>query len=681
MPVNIPEGKIHKFSVFLDNSLDRAAGEVCYFFEAPVDLIVARCPGELERAFDRMEAALEEGLHLAGYISYEAGLALEPRLAGLLPEKTEIPYLCMGVFKDRRVILPEEAEERWQKEQANGQGQVSNLHLNISREEYLTDISRIHDYLSAGDVYQVNYTLQALFEYQGSSGALYSRLRRAQPVSYGALIESDDFDVLSFSPELFLKKTGDRVITKPMKGTIRRGRTRTEDRALADFIRADEKSRAENLMIVDLIRNDLSKLAKPGSVKVNSLFDVEKYRTLLQMTSTVEAELEDKVRVTDLIKAMFPCGSVTGAPKIRAMEIIHELERGPRGIYTGAIGYITPDRDMCFNVPIRTLVIDRQGRGCLGIGGGIVADSDAGAEYEECLLKASFLTRRQAEVDLIETMLWTNQEGIRHLERHLDRLENSAGYFEFPCDRQAICNDLDEATSHLNAAAPWRIRLLLSRTGIWSITCEKTEEMDPDRTYSVCLSDTAIDSSNSLFYHKTTARELYNSELAQARKRGCFEVVFKNEKGELTEGSFTNLFVELDGGLYTPPVSAGLLAGTLRQELLDQGRVTEKSLLPEDLYRATRLYVGQFGARPYRSGTAGHRLGLSRCFHCITVDAIVLQLAAIIICRCPVSEGAQLQAIENAFFFDINNLDNGFMIIDQITEPLAEAIQGHFGLL
>ncbi|MFC7049229.1 aminodeoxychorismate synthase component I [Emcibacter nanhaiensis] len=592
MPEKQANSKNKKFTVYLDNSLDRDAEGISYRYEAPEDLIVARRPDDLEGAFERMEEALDSGRHLAGYVSYEAGLVLEERLQALVPQRPDIPYVCMGVYAGRKKLFSGEMEENWPRETGGRDGYISGLHLNISREDYLADIARIHDYLRAGDVYQVNYTLQALFEYNGPSRALYSRLRRAQPVSYGAFIESDDFDILSFSPELFLKKTGDRVVTKPMKGTIRRGRTLEEDEALADFIRDDEKSRAENLMIVDLIRNDLSKLARPGSVRVDSLFDVEKYRTLLQMTSTVEAELDEQVRVTDLLRAMFPCGSVTGAPKIRAMEIIHELERGPRGIYTGAIGYITPDRDLCFNVPIRTLMIDHQGRGCLGIGGGIVADSDAGAEYEECLLKASFLTREQADFEILETMLWTEQDGIGLLGRHLDRLEKSASYFDFPCDREAIRQELGEAVSHLAGSGPWRVRLLLSPKGNWSITCEKTEDMDPGRKYAICLAEEKADSSNSLLYHKTTARALYNRELAQARGRGCFEVIFQNENGELTEGSFTNLFVELDGRIYTPPLSAGLLPGTLRQDLLDQGKVTEKSLRPEDLQRASRIFVG-----------------------------------------------------------------------------------------
>ena len=592
MPEKKSQGQSEKFTVFLDNSLDRGGDGISYTYEAPEDMIIVRHPGDLEGAFERMEEALDNGKHLAGYVSYEAGLVLERRLQALLPHQTEMPYLCMGVYAGRKKLYPDEMEEYWPRESDERDGQVENLRLNISREDYLADIARIHEYLRAGDVYQVNYTLQALFDHNGSTRDLYARLRRAQPVSYGAFIQSDNYDVLSFSPELFLMKHGDRVTTKPMKGTIRRGRTQEEDQALADFIRGDEKSRAENLMIVDLIRNDLSKLAKPGSVRVSSLFDVEKYRTLLQMTSTVEAELDKQVRVTDLLKAMFPCGSVTGAPKIRAMEIIHELERGPRGIYTGAIGYITPDRDLCFNVPIRTLVIDRAGRGCLGIGGGIVADSDAGEEYEECLLKARFLTRKQADFDLIETMVWTEQEGITLLDRHLDRLENSASYFDFPCDREAIRKDLEDATAYLAGATPWRFRLLLSAKGNWSVTCERTAEMDPGGAYRICISDKRTDSADSLFYHKTTARDLYNCELALAKEKGCFEVVFLNERGELTEGSFTNLFVDLDGQLYTPPLSAGLLPGTLRQELIETGRVKEKSLSPEDLCRAAKIQVG-----------------------------------------------------------------------------------------
>ncbi|WP_417319214.1 aminodeoxychorismate synthase component I [Emcibacter sp.] len=591
MPGKPPKEKNSKFSVFLDDSLERTGGRISYAYEKPERLIVARTPDELASAFDSMEEALAAGKHLAGFISYETGLALEERLLPLLPKALEVPLLCMGVYAGRRTVSSSDADEIWQ--DVAGKGEVENLHLNISRDEYLQDIARIHDYLRAGDVYQVNYTLKALFDYSGSSRSLYARLRRAQPVSYGAFIEAGEYDVLSFSPELFLEKRENRLLARPMKGTIRRGHTLEEDSELAHFLQNDEKSRAENLMIVDLIRNDLSRLAEPGSVKVNSLFDVEKYRTLLQMTSTVEARLGDDVRVTDLLKAMFPCGSVTGAPKIRAMEIIHELERGPRGIYTGAIGYITSDKDLCFNVPIRTIILDQQGRGQLGIGGGIVADSEAGAEYEECLLKASFLTRKQEDFDLLETMMWTKDEGFHLLALHMDRLEKSAAYFSFPCDREAITGDLEQTADYLDDRHPWRVRLLLSSGGQWSVACEKTAPMQSDERLHVCLSGQMADSGNSLLYHKTTARDLYDTELARVRRdRGCFEVLFQNERGELTEGSFTNLFVQLEGKLYTPPVSAGLLAGTLRRHLLEEGRVEERVLVPEDLRRAEKIFVG-----------------------------------------------------------------------------------------
>ncbi|WP_321389270.1 aminodeoxychorismate synthase component I [Emcibacter sp.] len=593
MPEKKSAGKNQEFTVFLDNSLDLFTGQVSYVYDTPDEVITARTPAELTDAFEHMEKVLDAGKHLAGYISYETGLALEHCLEGLLPAKADVPYLCFGVYGERKTLTASDAGEYWRTGDGMRDPEVDNLQLNISRDEYLQDIERIQEYLQAGDVYQVNYTLKALFDYAGPSKALYSRLRRAQPVSYGAYISSDELDVLSFSPELFLKKQADVVVMKPMKGTIRRGHTLEEDRDLAAFMREDEKSRAENLMIVDLIRNDLSKLAEPGSVQVDSLFDIEKYRTLLQMTSTVKARLGDHVKVTDLLKSMFPCGSVTGAPKIRAMEIIHELERGPRGIYTGAIGYITPDRDLCFNVPIRTLVLDRAGRGCLGIGGGIVADSVAGEEYEECLLKASFLTRKQPTFDLLETIGWSGEEGFKLLDLHLDRLKKSAEYFDFRFDRDEIRKDLERTAEYLAPETEWRIRLLLSRVGNWSVTCEKQAGGQVGEVPQICLSDRRTDSRNSLFYHKTTARDFYNEELAKARQDGgCFEVIFQNENCELTEGSFTNLFVELDGQLFTPPVSAGLLAGTLRQDLLEQGRAIEKTLWPEDLLRAEKIFVG-----------------------------------------------------------------------------------------
>ncbi|WP_138380633.1 aminodeoxychorismate synthase component I [Luteithermobacter gelatinilyticus] len=609
MPVKNGAGQKQHLRLFLDDSLAQGTagrqhghgrhgygnetGGVSYLYESPLDVITVNHPEELTQGFTAMEEALAAGYHLAGWISYESGLTLEERLRVHLPPRVEVPYLCFGVFDGRRRYLPDEAERYWREREERGRAVIGDIRLSKAKAAYLSDIARIHEYLRAGDIYQVNYTLRAEFDFEGDSSALYAALRRAQRVSYGAYIQTADQDILSLSPELFLRRDGNRLLTRPMKGTLRRGRTVAEDQNLAARLREDEKNRAENLMIVDLLRNDLSKLARPGSVKVHSLYDVEKYATLFQMTSSIEAEVAAGVKNTDILRAMFPCGSVTGAPKIRAMEIIAELEGVPRGIYTGAIGYLTPDGEMCFNVPIRTVTLNRTGGGQMGIGSGIVADSAAQEEYEECLLKAAFLTRRQEEFALIETMRWTGAGGLEHLDAHLARLKDSAIYFDFACDLVRIRDDLIRHCARLDPTGSWRVRLLLSRDGMTSVTSTRLNPSPEGEERRFRLWPEAVDSRSPYLYHKTTRRSFYDDALQQARREsGCFEVLFTNERGELTEGSFTNLFVEKNGRLYTPPLEAGLLGGILRQRLLDEGRAREKRLFPEDLRAADKLYVG-----------------------------------------------------------------------------------------
>jgi para-aminobenzoate synthetase / 4-amino-4-deoxychorismate lyase len=399
--------------------------------------------------------------------------------------------------------------------------------------------------------------------------------------------------VLSLSPELFFRREGKHLSTRPMKGTAPRGRTPREDARLKTWLAVDEKQRAENLMIVDLLRNDLGRVAKIGSVEVTDLFTVETYRSVHQMTSGITAELRSDMGLEDMLSALFPCGSVTGAPKVRAMEIIGEIEAGPRGVYTGAIGHIAPSGDAQFNVAIRTVVLEGN-RGELGIGGGIVADSKAEFEYEECLLKAHFLTKVDAPFDLIETLRFERGHGFHLLERHLARLQSSAAHFGYPFSREAVLAALEAEAARIDAPVAL-VRLLLAEDGIITVTSTPIELPTRDTVWRFVISDQRLDEKDPLFYHKTTRRQFFDREMERQKAlTGCDEVVFLNNKGELTEGTRTNLFVELDGRLFTPALACGLLPGTLREELLDLPRAaaSEAVLTRQDLLEADRIYLG-----------------------------------------------------------------------------------------
>lgn len=583
------------FSVYLDNSRAGSLRAAAYAFDHPVDVIVAQNAAEIFPSFERLRHYLAEGYYAAGWISYEVGLAFEARLKTAEKSPDGMPFLSFGIYKDRRVLNSQDNEAHWAGLSGRGGYGLGRMRLNISPDDYEAAMGKIADYLKAGDIYQVNFTLKALFDFTGSPESCFAALRQAQRVEYGAFITSDYLSILSLSPELFFHKTGGKITVRPMKGTCKRGRTLAEDQHNADFLRNDDKNRAENLMIVDLLRNDLAKISCPGSVSLKSLYDVEKYRTLFQMTSTIESEISDDADIFDLITALFPCGSVTGAPKIRAMEIISELEKEPRGIYTGAIGYMTPQGDCCFSVPIRTVIIDNKGQGEMGIGSGIVADSEGSAEYEECLLKARFATGKFRNFDLIESLLWTCEEGCHLLDLHLGRLRESASYFDFCFDKKQIVSDLHRHTEFLAPDRRWKIRLLLSSGGEISLTSCQIENNHYGGKPLITLSDNKINSRNPMLYHKTTDRQFYQQELSHHQKKyGSYDVIFVNESGEITSGSFNNIFLKQGDYLYTPSLDSGLLNGTLRQSLMRDStvRLVEKHLIPADIRCAEKIYMG-----------------------------------------------------------------------------------------
>jgi para-aminobenzoate synthetase/4-amino-4-deoxychorismate lyase len=530
-------------------------------YRRPAQVIEARRPDEVGPALARLR-----GRHAAGFVGYEAGHALEPKLAPLAGEvgADSPPLLWFGLFDgfenvDAAALLPD-AAGAW----------AARPRPKVGQADHETAVARALDHILAGDIYQANLTFQAEVATAGHPLALYAAIRPRARAGWGGIVFTGEYWLLSFSPELFFTVEAGRATARPMKGTA----PAASD---PEALRRDPKQRAENLMIVDLLRNDLSRLSKPGSVKVPALFEVEPYPTVLQMTSTVTAELEDGRDAVDLLGTIFPCGSVTGAPKIRAMEIIASLERERRGPYTGSIGRLAPGGQAAFNVAIRTLVL-REGENLarLGLGSGIVADSVASDEWRECLAKGEFVATAR-RFDLIETMRFDPGDGIAELDRHLARMKRSADALGFDFDRHHARNELQAATFFLREAR--KLRLLLSPGGALAIETRPLPE-PTEGPVGVALAPLPVEPEDFRLRHKTSDRRFYDEARATA---GTFEVVFVGADGFLTEGSFTTLFVERGGRLLTPPLARGLLPGVLREVLIEEGRAEESDLRAEDL--------------------------------------------------------------------------------------------------
>lgn len=480
----------------------------------------------------------------------------------------------------------------WLTEEAIGNPTLGELAHGWDSVSYLKRFDEVQKNIRSGDIYQLNLTFKAKFNLEGSPLALYRDLRLKQRVAYAGIVDTGDITILSASPELFIDQHDRMIETRPMKGTAPRAGTPEGESEMRHTLSTDIKSRAENLMIVDLMRNDLGRIADLGSVNVTDLFTVETFKTLHQMTSGVRAHLKDGVGIVDILKAIFPPGSITGAPKIRAMELIRELETEARGVYCGAIGRFSPDGSAQFNVAIRTAVIDRKGAGEMGIGSGIVADSDGPKEYAECLLKMKFLTDPVRRFELIETMLYVPGDGVWLRGYHLARLAASAAYFGFVYDAVKVRDVIDAAIA-THADKRLRVRLLLDEDGGVSATATPQPETPADAVMRYVISDTRISSTDLFLYHKTTRRELYDREWKHySETLGADEVIYLNENGELAEGSRTTIFLERDGHLLTPRLAAGLLPGTLRAALIDDGRAVEARLTIEDVNAAKVIYLG-----------------------------------------------------------------------------------------
>jgi para-aminobenzoate synthetase/4-amino-4-deoxychorismate lyase len=541
---------------------------------------IAQWPQVLEQ----MQAALARGEYAVTVCAYELG---EELLSLDAPRRQhKAPLARILLFKDCAQLDAQQVSD-WLAARSfpiDRPAGIANIRANIDQQTFSAALARIHDYIAAGDTYQVNYTYRLRFDAFGGIHALYARLRGRQPVPYGALIALDDGTaVLSLSPELFVRHEGGVLTARPMKGTAPAAppAQQAENILRATNLAADPKNRAENLMIVDLLRNDIARVAATGSVEVPALFEVHRYASVLQMTSTITAQLRDDATLPDIFDALYPCGSITGAPKRRTMEIIRELEPDARGIYTGAIGWFDPRKDsnsgkvgdFCMSVPIRTLTLQPQGEdgvrhGEMGVGAGIVFDSDALEEYAECKLKARFLTGLQNDFDIFETMYATPAGGIRHRERHLKRLAASAQYFGFPWDEKAANAYLDAASAMLESEhAAYRVRLAINPSGAFAVQHAPLAPLtEPVR---VLLADDATDSSDLFLRHKTSIRARYDAAWRDAEAQGAFDTLFFNERGELTEGGRSSVFVRVDGRWLTPPLSNGVLPGVMRSVLLD----------------------------------------------------------------------------------------------------------------
>lgn len=537
------------------------------------DPLVAHSHLEVAPLLARVERLANAGAHAAGFVAYEAAAAFG------LDAHAPVPGLPLAAFIVGERIEPFDPSRLVE---AAARLPAITWRPGVDGMAYGGSVRRVRGYLASGESYQVNLTFPLEASFAGDPFSLFARLARAQRADGAAYLDLGRFAVCSASPELFFAREGDRVRMRPMKGTANRGRTNAEDRRKAAALRASPKERAENLMIVDMVRNDLGRVARIGSVDVPALFRVERFPTVLQMTSDVTAET--KVPLAELFAATFPCASVTGAPKVRTAAIIKELERRPRGVYTGAVGYVGPGGRARFNVAIRTATVDRaDGMATYSVGSGIVWDSRPGREYAECLAKARVLERDVTPFSLIETLRWTPEEGFFLLKRHLDRLRESARYFGFPFDRRKLRRALDQA---VGGCRPLRVRLLLDE---WGAPRVETAALRAGSSGPVTagLALAPVDSTSPFLFHKTTRRAVY--EAAAASRPDCEEVVLWNRAGHVTETCIANIAVCLDGRWVTPPVSDGLLAGTLRAELLARGDIVEGHIPVASLDEGTRL--------------------------------------------------------------------------------------------
>ena len=639
-------------SLWLESAFCKEHNGGALLFSCPIEVVTLISLSGLDLFFRTLEKKLAEGFFLAGWLTYEAGYGFEERLVhahplkGLTPQSSPLGWF--GVYREPECFSTEQVEQLFTEQNilsTINNAALSELSFNLSEAEYFGKIKSIKDEIAAGNLYQVNFTGRYRFPFNGPAPALFSELRGAQPSSYTAYINSGERTLLSFSPELFFTRRGPVIETMPMKGTAPRGRTEEEDSRLKEGLKLCKKNLAENLMIVDLLRNDLGRICKPGSVEAGGLFVTETWPTLHQLVSTIRGEEREGIGLYELFRALYPSGSITGAPKFNAMKLIQALEPEPRGIYTGTIGYITPDRDMVFSVAIRTIELSCN-QGIYGSGGGIVWDSDPGEEYRECQLKAKilsttnalasascpenqhkesqlmtmdpdrdgsgivhdshsgekhqnrdFVSERKQDFGLFESILWCGN--YLWLEEHLKRLASSAIALGFPCDRAAailLLNQLEEelrqSGQQEKTGTRFKVRLSLSIQGVFSVSHEPIEVQRFADPLRLSLAGHRADSGSTLLYHKTTSREFYDRYLTLACQKGYDEVFFLNERGEVTEGAISTIFIGKGRQFFTPPLHSGLLNGIFRSYMLStRPFLFEKNITLDDLLSADTIFI------------------------------------------------------------------------------------------
>jgi para-aminobenzoate synthetase / 4-amino-4-deoxychorismate lyase len=567
---------------------DLTRGGDSFRLVGPVGVVEALRHDEVPGVIAAAEGAAARGSWVAGFVAYEAAPGLDPalrvRTRGADDAFARMPLAWFAMFEAReRTMLPEPHDARVD-------ATASGWRPSVDRASYDDAIGQIREHIAAGDTYQVNHTLRLRSRVEGDERGLYRDLCYAQRGAYAAYLNLGRYRVLSASPELFFRIEDGRIMTKPMKGTARRGRWPAEDEAIAASLRGSVKDRAENAMIVDMLRNDMGRVARTGSVAWSDVFDLERYETVWQLTSTVSADLTPGVALVDVFRAIFPCGSITGAPKVRTMEIIAEIEDSSRGVYCGAVGFLAPPGSGMpaarFNVPIRTVMLDSDtGIAEYGVGGGITWDSSAQGEFDETVAKAQVLTARRPRFELFETLRFDPSDGFHHLDRHLARLRASAGYFGFTYDEAAVTQALREAANRFPDRLA-RVRLSLERRG--RVDAGATALVtSPDPVRVAIDRDHSIDPTDPMLFHKTSLRTVYDRALA--RHPDADDVILVNDRGELTESTIANVAALIDGCWVTPELGAGLLPGVGREVALEEGWLEEGTIRVDDLARVDAL--------------------------------------------------------------------------------------------
>ena len=587
------------FALLEDSKSDQDEARNLLFTGQQED-IIAVTEDEIPAALAKVEECRQQGLYLCGYLAYEAGYYfIDKKIERTKADNKEQALLHLVAFKSMQVLDRQTINDAFSEAEQDPTSQLCahGFKLSVSESKYIKAIKKIKSYIIAGDTYQINYTIKFKFRLRGTANALYQALRQTQPVEFGAFLNFPKLKIVSSSPELFVRKKGDTLVSKPMKGTAKRGMNEKEDEFIVDFLKHDPKTLSENVMIVDLIRNDFGRICKTGSVLVKNLFEVQTFKTVHQMISTVKGKLKSDISFADLLYGLFPCGSITGAPKIRTMEIINDLEAESRGVYTGAIGYILPNNDFYFNVPIRTIVMNQRNQCEMGIGSGIIYESNAKAEFEECILKAEFLTNLNNNFYLIETFKYDiAKKQYENLDAHIYRLKDSAGYFGFKLKQSEIDARLDEIKQELeNHRGTFKVRLCAYHNGEVKISYERLSdggsEVNSSIENRVIIGDQKINSRSIFQYHKTSRREVYNEEFDKAHSAGFYDAIILNEYNQVAEACRHNVFIRKDGQLITPPIKAGVLHGIYRQKYIDKENAIERVITLEDLNNADEILL------------------------------------------------------------------------------------------